>query len=172
MAKYGESFSLKEIRRKTSLSEDVADSFLQDATQGLSLYGKRMHLTLYYQQKKHVYVYYLLWWTTAWIGGHLFYVNRARDGFRRLLMPTYILLFLLAGSLLSIVFGKISEFLGGMLGVITLVLVFVMTLSWWLSCFVELFSAVECVNSANIIIAEAIAQRVLDVDDSKKNHPA
>lgn len=87
-------------------------------------------------------------------------------------MPTYILLFLLAGSLLSIVFGKISEFLGGMLGVITLVLVFVMTLSWWLSCFVELFSAVECVNSANTIIAEAIAQRVLDVDDSKKNHPA
>ena len=168
MAVYGNSLSFNSIKKRVDLSVDVADSFLPETTKDLSLYGKRMHLTLYYQQKKHAYIYYILWWFSAWIGGHLFYVNRAKEGFRRLLLPFYLLVFSIAGSLASLLLSMVWDVLGSIAAAITVIAVLAIFLFWFISCFVELFSAVDYVNKANESIAEAIAQRVSNVDDRKK----
>ena len=165
MAEYGKKFSVASIKRRASLPEDVADSFLPEATEPLSLYGKRLHLTLYYQQKKHAYIYYLLWWTTAWIGGHLFYVNRAKEGFRRLLMPFYILILTVLGGIVSLLLGVVWDVLAQIFAVIAVIIILALFLGWFFSCFIELFSAVDYVNTANKVIAEAIAQRVASVDE-------
>ena len=150
------------------MSEDIVDSFLPEATEPLSLYGKRLHLTLYYQQKKHAYIYYLLWWATAWIGGHLFYVNRPQEGFRRLLMPFLLIALAVLGGFVVVLLGKIWDILATVAGAILVIALLGLFLVWFFSCFIELFSAVYYVNKANKFIAEAITQRVASVDEIKK----
>ena len=170
MASYGgsRSLSVNAIRRSVSVAEDVSDSFIPETVEGLSLYGKRMHLTLFYQQKKHVYIYYLLWWVSCWLGGHLFYANKPKDGFRRLLVPLYFFLLLLVQGLGSIPMTMMGDFMAGVWGVICLatLLGFVV---WWSFVFVfELINASDIVRSANIEISKGLSERVGALDESKK----
>lgn len=168
MAQYGNQPSLSRLRQQASNPIDVTDSFIPGVTEHLSLYGKRMHLTLYYEQKKHAYIYYLLWWTTAWIGGHLFYINRPRDGYRRLLMPYYIFVVSILGGIITVIASWIWETLGAIILVILVVVLIVLILALIISCFVELFSAVHNVSLANIEIAKGLAERISAIDDNAK----
>lgn len=172
MATYGgsSSLSVNAIRRSVSVAEDVSDSFIPETVEGLSLYGKRMHLTLYYQQKKHVYIYYLLWLVSCGLGGHLFYTNRPKDGFRRLLVPFYFSLLLLVQSLVGIPFRMMmmGDFMAGAWSVIC-VITLLGFIIWWLFIFVfELINASDIVRSANIDISKGLSQRVGALDEIKK----
>ena len=122
-----------------------------------------MHLTLYYQQKKHVYIYYLLWWVSCWIGGHLFYTNRPKDGFRRLLVPFYFSLLVLFQRLAGMM--MMGHFIAGA-WLVFCVITLLGFIIWWLSIFVfELINASDIVRSANINISKGLSERVGALDE-------
>ena len=98
----------------------------------------------------------------------MFYVNRAKEGFRRLLLPFYLVVFTIAGSLVSLLLGQILDVLGAISALITLIAALIVLLVWIVSCFVELFTAVDYINKANVIIAESITHRVSSIDDMNK----
>ncbi len=162
------SLSLNAIRRSVSVAEDVSDSFIPETVEGLSLYGKRMHLTLYYQQKKHVYIYYLMWCVSCGFGGHLFYTNRPKDGFRRLLVPLYFTLLVLVLRWVGIPMMMMGDFMADAWSVIR-VITLLGFIIWWLSIFVfELINASDIVRSANINISKGLSERVGALDEIKK----
>ena len=162
------SLSLNAIRRSVSVAEDVSDSFIPETVEGLSLDGKRMHLTLYYQQKKHVYIYCLMWWVSCGLGGHLFYTNRPKDGFRRLLVPLYFTLLVLVHRWVGIPMMMMGDFMAGAWPVIC-VITLLGFIIWWLFIFVfELINASDIVRSANINISKGLSERVGALEEIKR----
>jgi len=157
----------------SKFAKDASDSFLPDTTRDLSLYGKRLHLTLYYQQKKQAYIYFLLALLTGGIGGHLFYLDRIKDGYKRLLFPAYTGFALIAAIVLQSIFYKLiswipgSEWLLMFTTFITTIIGIIMLIYWIVLVVIDVYKTSSNIMQANINLSKELTLRLQEVDDKK-----
>ena len=83
-------------------------------------------------------------------------------------MPFYIIILAVLGGIVVALIDLIWDVLATVVFAIVAIALLGLVFGWVFSCFIELFSAVDYVNKANKVVAEAIAQRVANVDEIKK----